>query len=83
MDRQKAFDDFYAVAEALVADGVTRPELIGIWGASNGGLLTAVALTQRPELFGIWTREWDDLVAFQIVPVVSSGEAADALASGG
>ncbi len=50
--RQNAFDDFYAVAESLVADGVTRPERIGIWGASNGGLLTAVALTQRPELFG-------------------------------
>ena len=50
--RQNAFDDFYAVAEALVADGVTLPERIGIWGASNGGLLTAVALTQRPELFG-------------------------------
>ncbi|MCG8462752.1 MAG: prolyl oligopeptidase family serine peptidase, partial [Holophagales bacterium] len=50
--RQNAFDDFYAIAEALVADGVTRPERIGIWGASNGGLLTAVALTQRPELFG-------------------------------
>ncbi|MDA8018919.1 MAG: prolyl oligopeptidase family serine peptidase [Thermoanaerobaculia bacterium] len=50
--RQNAFDDFYAVAEALVADGVTRPERIGIWGASNGGLLTAVALTQRPDLFG-------------------------------
>ena len=38
--------------EALITDGVTSRERLGIWGASNGGLLTAVALTQRPELFG-------------------------------
>jgi prolyl oligopeptidase len=31
---------------------VTTPKMLGVTGASNGGLLTSVMLTQRPELFG-------------------------------
>ncbi len=50
--RQRAFDDFYAVAEDLVARKVTTPARLGIYGGSNGGLLVGVAMTQRPELFG-------------------------------
>ncbi|MFU1912724.1 prolyl oligopeptidase family serine peptidase [Bordetella avium] len=51
-NRQIAFDDFIAVAETLVATGVTRPEQLGISGASNGGLLVAACMVQKPELFG-------------------------------
>ena len=50
--RQNAYDDLAAVAEDLVRRGVTTPKTLGIIGASNGGLLTSVMLTQRPELFG-------------------------------
>lgn len=50
--RQVAFDDFIAVAAALIESGVTTPEQLAIQGGSNGGLLTAVCMTQRPELFG-------------------------------
>lgn len=50
--RQNAYDDMAAVAEDLARRGVTTPAELGILGASNGGLLTAVMLTQRPELFG-------------------------------
>jgi prolyl oligopeptidase len=49
--KQNVFDDFYACAETLVREGVTRPDKLGIVGGSNGGLLTATAVTQRPELF--------------------------------
>ena len=49
--RQHAYDDFAAVAEDLIARGVTTPEHLGIMGGSNGGLLVGVLLTQRPELF--------------------------------
>lgn len=49
--KQNAFDDFFAVAEALISDGVTTPERLAIVGHSNGGLLVAAAVTQRPELF--------------------------------
>ncbi|MGE3547326.1 MAG: prolyl oligopeptidase family protein, partial [Kofleriaceae bacterium] len=51
-DRQRAYDDFIAVAEDLIARKVTSPAHLGIVGGSNGGLLTGVMLTQRPDLFG-------------------------------
>lgn len=51
-NRQRAYDDFFAVAEDLIARGLTSPQHLGIMGGSNGGLLMGVALTQRPELFG-------------------------------
>ncbi|NYH12889.1 prolyl oligopeptidase family serine peptidase [Paraburkholderia bryophila] len=52
VQRQRAFDDFLAVAEALVASGVTSAAQLGIQGGSNGGLLVAACMVQRPELFG-------------------------------
>lgn len=51
-NRQNAYDDMAAVAEDLLKRGVTTTKMLGIIGASNGGLLTSVMLTQRPELFG-------------------------------
>ncbi|MEW6759228.1 MAG: prolyl oligopeptidase family serine peptidase [Pseudomonadota bacterium] len=51
-NRQRAFDDFIAVAEDLVARGITTPQGLGIMGGSNGGLLVGAVMVQRPELFG-------------------------------
>lgn len=51
-NRQRAYDDFAAVAQDLIQRGVTSPAHLGIQGGSNGGLLVGVAMTQRPELFG-------------------------------
>ncbi|WP_413674650.1 prolyl oligopeptidase family protein [Massilia cellulosiltytica] len=51
-NRQKAFDDFLAVAEDVIRRGITTPPHLGIMGGSNGGLLVGAALTQRPDLFG-------------------------------
>lgn len=51
-NRQRAYDDFIAVAEDLVARKVTQPSKLGIMGGSNGGLLVGAAMTQRPDLFG-------------------------------
>lgn len=51
-NRQRAFDDFIAVAEDLIARKVTQPKRLGIMGGSNGGLLMGVMFTQRPELWG-------------------------------
>jgi prolyl oligopeptidase len=50
-NRQRAYDDFYAVAEDVIARGISTPRHLGIMGGSNGGLLTGVAMTQRPELY--------------------------------
>ncbi|MGE0549913.1 MAG: prolyl oligopeptidase family protein [Kofleriaceae bacterium] len=51
-NRQRAYEDFIAIAEDLIARKVTSPAHLGIVGGSNGGLLTGVMLTQRPDLFG-------------------------------
>ena len=50
-ERQRAFDDFIAVAEDVIRRRVTSPRRLGIMGGSNGGLLMGAMLTQRPELF--------------------------------
>nr|WP_315467594.1 prolyl oligopeptidase family serine peptidase [uncultured Undibacterium sp.] len=50
-NRQRAYDDFAAVAEDLIASKITSAKHLGAMGGSNGGLLAGVALTQRPELF--------------------------------
>ena len=50
-ERQRAYDDFIAVAEDLIRRNITSPRRLGIMGGSNGGLLMGVMLTQRPELF--------------------------------
>ncbi len=50
-NRQKVFDDFYAVAHAIVDERLTSPRRLGIMGGSNGGLLMGVAMTQHPGLF--------------------------------
>lgn len=50
-NRQRAFDDFAAVGRDLIARGVTSSEHLGIYGRSNGGVLTSVSITQNPDLF--------------------------------
>ncbi len=50
-NRQRAYDDFIAVAEDLIARKITSPRRLGIMGGSNGGLLMGVMMTQRPDLF--------------------------------
>ena len=49
--KQHVFDDFAAVADALVADGWTTTAQLGISRGSNGGLLVGAALTQRPQAY--------------------------------
>jgi prolyl oligopeptidase len=51
-NRQKAFDDFQAVAQDIVKRGITTPRQLGIMGGSNGGLLVSANMVERPELFG-------------------------------
>ncbi len=50
--RQNSFDDLHAVAEDLVATGVSAKGKIAISGRSNGGVLVGAAMTQRPDLYG-------------------------------
>jgi prolyl oligopeptidase len=50
-NRLKAYEDFAAVAQDLVARRITRKERLGIQGGSNGGLLVGNMVTLYPELF--------------------------------
>lgn len=51
MNRQRIYDDLIAVAEDLHDRGLTSPRHLGVYGGSNGGLLTGVMYTQRPDLW--------------------------------
>jgi prolyl oligopeptidase len=50
--RHKAYEDFIAVGEDLIARKVTTPAHLGIMGGSNGGLLMGNMYTMRPDLWG-------------------------------
>lgn len=50
--RNKAYEDFIAVAEDLIDSGLCRPETLAIRGGSNGGLLMGNMYVMRPDLFG-------------------------------
>lgn len=51
--RQTAFNDFIAASEHLISKRYTNSNKLGIFGWSNGGLLTSTVITQRPELFRV------------------------------
>ena len=51
-NRNKAYEDFIAVAEDLIRRKVTSTPHLGIQGGSNGGLLMGNMLTMRPDLWG-------------------------------
>jgi len=50
--RLRAYEDFAAVAEDLIARNITSPAKLGIQGGSNGGLLVGNMLVQYPQLYG-------------------------------
>jgi prolyl oligopeptidase len=50
-NRQRIYDDFYAVAQDLIAKKFTSTGRLGIVGGSNGGLLMGVEFTQHPEMW--------------------------------
>ena len=50
--RPRAYEDFIAVAEDLVARKDTSPKHLGVMGGSNGGLLVGNMYAMRPDLFG-------------------------------
>ncbi|RZQ63847.1 prolyl oligopeptidase family serine peptidase [Amycolatopsis suaedae] len=51
-NKQNTFDDLFAVADDLIAAGVSEAGRLAFYGKSNGGMLAGVALVRRPDLWG-------------------------------
>ena len=51
-ERCKAYEDFEAVAEDLVHEGVTTAPMLACRGGSNGGLLPTAPQPSRPRVVG-------------------------------
>ena len=76
------------VYERAAQRGRMLPEglrYIGSWVVDDGRLdrCFQVMETDDPELLDSWRAQWADLVDFEVLPVIESGEAARRAASGG
>ena len=47
-------------------------DYVDSWPEENGSRCFQLMMTDSPELLDGWTDQWDDLVRFEIVPVVES-----------
>lgn len=50
--KQNCFNDVHAIAEDLIARGISSAQKIGVIGGSNGGVMAATVAVQRPDLYG-------------------------------
>ncbi|HEY7148739.1 MAG TPA: DUF3303 family protein [Gaiellaceae bacterium] len=57
----------------MLPDGL---EYVDSWVAEDMGRCFQLMETDDPALIDRWIAEWDDLVRFEVVPLVSSSEAA-------
>ncbi|MES2035501.1 MAG: prolyl oligopeptidase family serine peptidase [Pseudomonadota bacterium] len=73
-NRQRAFDDLFAVTEDVIARKISSPRHLGFYGRSNGGLLAGVALTQRPDLWNAVVVESPllDMLRYHLLPAGAS-----------
>ena len=60
----------------MAPEGLTY---VGSWIEANFDRCFQLMETEDPTLFRQWTAHWEDLVEFQIIPVVSSEEARKAI----
>lgn len=49
--KQNSFNDVHAIAQDLIARGITTPRHLGVTGGSNGGVMASAAAVQRPDLY--------------------------------
>jgi len=69
------------VYERAAAYGRMLPEglaYVNSWVVDDGGLNRCFQLmeTSDPALFDVWFQRWNDLVSFEVYPVITSAEAA-------
>jgi hypothetical protein len=69
--------DAQAVGERFKRDGRMMPEGVvyhASWMDPENARCFQVMEAPNLELLNVWTRQWDDLVEFEIIPVVTSAE---------
>lgn len=49
--KQNSFNDVFAIAEDVIARGITTASQLGVVGGSNGGVMATAVAVQRPDLF--------------------------------
>jgi hypothetical protein len=70
-------DDINAIGERFKRNGRMLPEGViyhASWMDSNGTRCFQIMEASRQELLNPWINRWDDLVDFEIIPVVTSSE---------
>ncbi|ALG10289.1 prolyl oligopeptidase family serine peptidase [Kibdelosporangium phytohabitans] len=72
--KQNAFDDLRAVGEDLIARGIAST--LAFHGASNGGLVAGVAVTQQPDL---WRAVVAQVPVLDVLEPLSGVEGAEAI----
>ena len=69
----------YAERGRMMPEGL---EYVASWVETNYDRCFQLMRCDDPSLFEEWTKHWRDLVEFEIVPVVESKEAREAIAQG-
>ena len=77
--------DAKAVYDRVKEHGRMMPDglnYVDSWVELDSNRCFQLMQTDKPALFQLWTSQWDDLVEFEIVPVITSKEAATIHAAG-
>jgi hypothetical protein len=72
------------VYERFRARGRMMPpglDYVDSWVTADRARCYQLMRTEDPDLFPVWTSRWKDLVEFEVIPVISSAQAA-ALSAG-
>jgi prolyl oligopeptidase len=73
------FADLFAVAESVIAAGLTRPERLAMMGGSNGGLLAGAAIAHRPDLWRVVVATVPIFDQMEPLPLAAEFDAARAI----
>lgn len=69
--------DAEAVRARFNQDGRLMPAgltYLSSWIDHKGEVCFQLMETSNPELFAVWTSKWDDLVDFEVTPVLTSAD---------
>ena len=69
--------DAQPIGERFLRSGRMLPEgvtYLASWVEAKGGVCYQIMEAENPEALRAWASRWDDLIDFEIVPVVTSAD---------